>query len=155
VVVWAAQFVYAIPVVLLAFCVTFAFLGASNNNDGLLALAVVSLCLLIFFAIALVFIMPALYVQYIRYGDFGPMFKFGEVIGVVRENFVDILLTVVVSIVGALAIGIVATILLITICGAIIAYAVGTAWLMLSLAYLYGKIARRYAKEETGAIFAT
>ena len=72
----------------------------------------------------------------------------------VRENFVDILLTVVVSIVGALAIGIVATILLITICGAIIAYAVGTAWLMLSLAYLYGKIASRYAEEETGAIFA-
>ena len=154
VVVWAAQFVYAIPVVLLAFCVTFAFIGAADNNDGLLALAIVSLCLLIFFAIALVFIMPALYVQYIRYGDFGPMFKFGEVIGVVRENFVDILLTVVVSIVGALAIGIVATILLITICGAIIAYAVGTAWLMLSLAYLYGKIASRYAKEETGAIFA-
>ena len=158
VVVWAAQFVYAIPVVLLSVCVGLAFFGAVGNNEdsngGLLALAIVSLCLLIFFAIALVFIMPALYVQYIRYGDFGPMFKFGEVIGVVRENFVDILLTVVVSIVGALAIGIVATILLITICGAIIAYAVGTAWLMLSLAYLYGQIASRYAKEETGAIFA-
>jgi len=154
VVVWAAQFVYAIPVALLTVCVTLAFIGGADNNDGLIALGVVSSCLLLFFAIALIVIMPALYIQYIRYGDFGPMFKFGEVIALVRENFVDILLTVVVAIAGGLAVAIVSILLLITICGAIIAYAVGSAWLMISLAFLYGQIASKYAKSETDAIFA-
>lgn len=154
-VVWVAQFVYAIPVALLTVCVVLTSIALANGDSGAaLAGTIAFSCLLILFAIALVFIMPALYIQYIRYGDFGPMFKFGEVFGLVRENFVDILLTVIVSIVGAIAIGVVSIILVITICGPIIAYAAGTAWLMISLAYLYGQIASRYSDEQTGAVFA-
>ena len=155
-VVWVAQFVYAIPVALLTVCVVLTSIALSDSNSGAaLAGTIVFSCLLILFAIALVFIMPALYIQYIRYGDFGPMFKFGEVIGLVRENFVDILLTVIVSIVGAIAIGVVSIIRVITLCGPIIAYAVGSAWLMISLAYLYGQIADKYSSEQPDAVFAT
>lgn len=156
-VVWVAQFVYAIPIALLTVCVVLTSIALANSESGAgaaLAGTIAFSCLLILFAIALVFIMPALYIQYIRYGDFGPMFKFGEVIGIVRENFVDILLTVIVSIVGAIAIGVVSIILVITVCGPIIAYAAGTAWLMISLAYLYGQIASRYSSEQAGTVFA-
>jgi hypothetical protein len=154
VVVWAAQFVYAIPVALLTVCVVLTSLAIENSEGAAIAGTVVFSCLLLLFAIALVFIMPALYIQYIRYGDFGPMFKFGEVIAIIRENFIDILLTVVVAIAGAIAIGIISIILVITICGPIITYSVGSAWLMISLAFLYGQIASRYAKSEDDALFA-
>jgi hypothetical protein len=154
VVVWAAQFVYAIPVALLTVCVVLTSLAIENSEGAAIAGTAVFSCLLLLFAIALVFIMPALYIQYIRYGDFGPMFKFGEVIAIIRENFIDILLTVVVAIAGAIAIGIISIILVITICGPIITYSVGSAWLMISLAFLYGQIASRYAKSEDDALFA-
>jgi hypothetical protein len=144
-VVSVAWFVYSIPVMILIACVVFASFATADPNSSWVAVfgLVVLSCLLILLIIGLLFITPALFVQYTRYGEFGPMFQFKEVFSIVRENFVDILLIVITLIFASLVLSLVITILLITICGAILAYLVGYAWLIISAGHLFGQIAAK------------
>lgn len=157
-IVWIAQFVYALPVLFIGICVAVvaAFSSDPNSNGIVIALVILLSCLLLLVSIGLAFLVQAVYVQYVRYGDFGRLFRVAEVFAIARENFVDILLILIVSILGAIVIGIATIILLITVCGAIIAYCVGAVWLMFSLAFLYGQIAGRYndKKEDVPALAA-
>jgi hypothetical protein len=147
-VVWAAMFIYALPVVLLGICSLFLWLPAVLDSGGDFGGAlsagatfgmVVLGCLMFLFAVALAFIMPALYIQYARTGEFGPMFQVAEVIKIARENVVDILIVIVAAIAASLVLGLVTWI---PICGWLIS-AAGTTWIMIATAHLYGQIAAK------------
>lgn len=153
-VVWVAQFVYALPVVLLSLCSLFIWVPAATDPGGdigdvLSGAAIFGLvvlgCLVFLFAIALVFIVPALYIQYARTGEFGTMFQVGEVIGIARENFVDILIVTVAVIAAGIVLGLVTWI---PICGWLILAPLGTVWIMVATAHLYGQIAAKTGAKE-------
>jgi hypothetical protein len=150
IVVSIAQFIYALPVVLLSLCSWLVFLvpavGAGNDLEALLASGatigfLAAMCVIILLSLALAFLVPALYVQYVRTGDFGSMFRFGEVFELARQNLADILLTILANIGAGLVLGVLITIASITICGGIILSFAGPVWLMVATAHLYGQIA--------------
>jgi hypothetical protein len=139
--------VYALPVILLSLCGVLISIGTAdasgNLSGGGIAGIVVFSCLIFLFAIALAFITPALFIQYARTGEFGPMFKIGEVVAIARENLVDILIVLVVVLVAQLVVSLVGSISVITICGPLIVSTAGTAWIMFAQGHLYGQIGRR------------
>lgn len=150
VVVSIAQFIYALPVILLGLCSWLVFLvpalGAGTDLETALAGGatigfLAAMCVLALLSIALAFVVPALYVQYVRSGDFGSMFRFGEVIEIARQYLVDILLTILANIGAGLVLGVLITIASITICGGVILSFAGPVWLMVATAHLYGQIA--------------
>jgi hypothetical protein len=159
-VVWVAQIVYALPVILLTLCSFFIWVPAATDPGGdigdvlsgaaIFGLVVLA-CLVFLFAIALAFIMPALYIQYARTGEFGPMFQVGEVIRIARENFVDILIVIVASIAAGLVLGLVTWI---PICGWLILAPLGTVWIMVATAHLYGQIAAKTDGKEAEVAYA-
>ena len=159
-VLWVAQFVYALPVVLLSLCSFFIWVPAATDPGGDIGAAlsgaaifglVVLACLVFLFAIALAFIIPALYVQYARTGEFGPMFQIGEVISIARENFVDILIVIVASIAAGIVLGLVTWI---PICGWLILAPLGTVWIMVASAHLYGQIGAKTGGKEAEVSYA-
>jgi hypothetical protein len=152
-----ALLVYSLPIWLL-FCAGFGIfflplLAGGGNEEVIGALFGLAFagwlllaCLILLGAFAMLFIMPALYVQYVRTGDFGALFRFGEIIAIVRTHAGDILLTAVAGIAGNLAISLVASPLVATGCGIILALPLsmaGTVWVLLALAHMYGQIARK------------
>jgi len=149
VIVSVAALVYAIPIILLTICSLALILPASveggDPGGGAIAGTVVLTCLAVLFGIALAFITPALYIQYARTGEFGPLFRFGEIVAVARDNFVDILLVILATWVANLVVSIVGTIAAITICGPLIVIPAGTAWVMYATGHLYGQIGRKMA----------
>jgi hypothetical protein len=159
-----ALLVYTLPFWLL-FCVGFGLfllpvLGAGNENVigalfGLAFVAWVALaCLALFGAFALLFITPAVYIQYIQTNDFGALFRFREIFAIARANAGDILLTAVAGFVVNMAIGMVASPLAATGCGLILALPltlIGAVGVMVVLAHMYGQIARKI--EGKSAVF--
>lgn len=142
-----AIFIYALPIILLSLCG--AVIGATTTDaagsmspGGGIGVALFS-CLAILFGIALAFIGPALYIQYARYGEFGRLFRFGEVVAIARENLVDILIVILVMWAANLVVSLVSTIAIITICGPIIVSVAGTAWILFATGHLYGQIAHK------------
>lgn len=154
-IIWVGQFIYALPLVLLSLCYQLIFLVPAlgeGNTDLQNALGgigvVVSLawsCILFLYSIGLAFITPALFIQYVRTGEFGSLFRVGEIIEIARENLVNILLVIVAGFAAGIVLTIAVGITLITICGWIIVLVAGTVWIMISTAHLYGQIA---AKDE-------
>lgn len=143
-VVWAAHFVYALPIVLVSICSLFIWLPAATDNEaiagaGIFGIVVLS-CLAILFALALAFLSPALFIQYGRTGEFGSMFSFREVVAIARGNFVDILLVIVVAIAANFVLGLVSWI---PVCGQLIFAPVGFFWIMAATGHLYGQIATK------------
>jgi hypothetical protein len=152
--VFLALLIYTLPLWLL-FCVGFGVLflpvlGAANEDviGALFGLAfftwVVLACLALIAAFVMLFITPAVYIQYIRTQDFGSLFRFGEIFAIARANSGDILLTVVAGIAANLVLGMISSVLAATGCGFILALPlswVGYAWIMLMLAHMYGQIA--------------
>lgn len=144
---FVAIFVYALPVVLLSLCGFFVSLltsdsGGNMSGAGIAGISLFS-CIAVLYGIALAFLTPALYIQYARAGEFGPLFRFGEVVAIARENLVDILIVIVVAMVANIAVSLVSTIAVITICGPIIVSLAGTAWVLFATGHLYGQIGRK------------
>jgi hypothetical protein len=149
-VLWVAQFVYALPLILLGLCSMIIWVpaiadadsgaGAALSGIAVFGLVVLS-CLVFLYAIALAFIVPALYIQYANTGEFGPLFQIGKVIAIARENVVDILIVLVAAIAAGLVVSLVGSI---PICGWLIA-PVGSVWIMVATAYLFGQIAAKAA----------
>jgi hypothetical protein len=108
-------------------------------------------CIFFLYALVLIAVVPALYAQYIRTEEFGPLFRVGEVLGIARDNIGDIILVSVAAIVAALLLGLISSILSITICGGFIATLVGTVWINVAMGHMYGQIA---AKIESKAVYA-
>lgn len=150
-----AQFVYTLPFWILAcigFAATIGFGSLSEMSEeaataGLLATFGVVGCLALLLWIALVFITPAIYIQYVRTNDFGACFRFGEVFGIVRDYIGDIVITVVFVLVASFAISIVSVVLQIIPCIgwliALVITALAGPWLTVSIGHLYGQIAAK------------
>jgi hypothetical protein len=146
-IVFVALFVYALPMVLLSICGIVVFAGTSDpsgnlSGGGIAGVGLIS-CIAILYGFVLAFLTPAIYIQYARAGEFGPLFQVGEVVAIARENLVDILIVIVVAIVANMAVSLVSSIAVITICGPIIISMAGTAWIMFATGHLYGQIARK------------
>ncbi len=158
-VVWVAVFLYALPAILMTLCASLVivFGAGSNGNEGntvALGGGVILACLAILFILALLLIMPAVFVQYARTGEFGPLFRVGEVIGIARDNVGDIILAMVATIIAFILLGIVSTLLMVTICGGFIALFVGQAWIYVSLGHMYGQIGARYETKLNEAAYS-
>jgi hypothetical protein len=148
-----AILVYTLPLWIL-FCIGFAvtFLPAigAGNDDVATALGGVAVltwgimgCLLIILAIGLAIVIPGLYIQYIRTNEFGSLFRIGEVLGIVRENVADILLSIVASFGANLVISTISSILSWTICVPLVLAFAGPVWVNISMGHLYGQIAAK------------
>jgi len=151
-----AQFVYTLPFWILAcigFVATIGFSGLTEVNEGAGAAGIMATfgvvgCLVLLLWIALVFITPAIYIQYVRTNEFGACFRFGEVFGIARDYIGDILITVVFALVASFVISTVTGVLQVIIpcLGSIIALVFGALagpWLIVSIGHLYGQIAAK------------
>ncbi len=155
-----ARFVYALPFTLVLCLGVGVFvvpaLTASGSNEDLIAALVgigglVVVCLAILVAIALAFVTPAINIQYVRrQGDFGSLFRFGEVLGIARDNLVNILLVIVSIVVANFVLQLITSLSVITICGPFIVPFIGYAWIQWASAHLYGQMASPAAKEKVG-----
>ena len=86
-------------------------------------------------------------IQYAREGEFGALFRFGEIIAIIRNHMADILIAFLVTLVAVFAIGIVTSILSIIPClGWIAAVIIGLAmgpYIQFVTGHLYGQIAAK------------
>ena len=117
---------------------------------GLVATAVVVWLLLacvgLLFGLALFFIAPAISLQYARTNDFSACLRFGEVIGIARDNIGDITIVALVLIVANFVLQAVIGSLAATGCGLIIAIPLAWVvfpWLAMSGGHMYGQIAAK------------
>ena len=141
-----ATLVYTIPFWLL-FCVgMFATFGTAALGDGdpsgllgagLAITYVILACVFLVMIIAMMFISPAIVIQYVRTGELGATFRFGEVFGIARDNIGNILMTVVVQFVLSLVVSAIASI---PCLGWILALA-GYPYMYIVTGHLYGQIA--------------
>lgn len=141
---FVAMLVYTAPFWLLACCITFATVGSSGlsemSEDAAAALFsssfLISCCFFFILIIALMFLAPAVTIQYARERSLGACFQFGRVIGIARDNIGDIVLVVVVSFGISMVLSLVVAIPFI---GWIIILA-GNVYLYAVLGHLYGQI---------------
>ena len=100
---FVAGIVYTLPfwlLVCIAFAATIGFGGLGEATEisedavaaGVLATYGLVGCLALLFMLAFFFISPAIVIQYVREGDLGACFRFGEVLSIVRDNVGDILI---------------------------------------------------------------
>jgi hypothetical protein len=155
-----AQFVYTLPFWILAcigFVATIGFGGLGELSEeaaaaGILATFGVMGCLVILLWIALIFISPAIYIQYVRTDEFGACFRFGEVFGIARNYLGDILITVVFALAVSIVLGVATGILNIIPClGWILSFVLSILagpWIMVSIGHLYGQIAAKMGGKE-------
>lgn len=156
-----AQIVYTLPFIILMFIGIAATGGIASvsNSEDLAAVAatgggLVMFCLVILFAIALLFLTPAILIQYAIKDEFGASFRFGEVADIIRDNMADILIAFVVSVVAAIAISLVIGVLAIIPClGWIAAFLIGLAvgpYISFITGHLYGQIAAKVLGNKAG-----
>ncbi len=141
-----AAFVYTLPIWLLACIGVLLNLLVVDPSAGLGATFVIWTfvgCFVLLSTIGLAFLLPAIYIQYARTDDFGALFRFGEVIGIARDNLVDILITLLVALAAWFILSFIATILSFTIVGGIIATYAGSVWISVAIGHLYGQIAAK------------
>jgi hypothetical protein len=149
VVVWLAQLVYSLPLVLMMICVALLIIPAAMSADefdigavagGAVAGSIALICIALVYAVFLALILPAVVIQYVRTEELGSMFSFREVFGIVRDNVVDILLTLI----SAIAAGFVFSLLnVIPICGQLFVAFVVPVWMQISVGHLLGQIAAK------------
>lgn len=161
-----ARIVYTLPFLLLM-CIALVVtvlpaVGAEAGNDGVAAVlagtaVVVWLlvaCVGLLFGVAFFFVAPAISIQYVRTGELGACFRFGEVIAIVRDNIGDIVVVAVALIAVNFVLQAVIGTLAATGCGLIIAVPLGWAgyaYLAAATGHLYGQIAAKI--EGKGAAF--
>lgn len=145
-----AQLVYTLPFWLLS-CVAIALTmgaGATGSEDVMAAVGVTSMllvsCLTILFAIAWIFIGPAIAIQYVGEETFASCFRFGEVIAIIRDNISDILMITLAFIAAQFVITFLVGMLNFIPClGTIVGVIVGIAlypYLMMARGHLYGQL---------------
>ena len=167
--VFIAQFVYTLPF-LLVMCIAALATGglgavaeSGGNPDAMAALigttGLIISCFGFLWMVALVFISPAIIIQYVLQNDeFGACFRFGDVLGIARDSIADILIVILVTIGIGFGVSIVAGILALIPCvGWIVAFLITLAmspYLTAVSGHLYGQIATKHVggKEEKFAI---
>ena len=156
-----AEIVYTLPFILLMIVGAAATGGlasvtGSENAAGLIATTggLGMLCLVFLFVIALLLLMPAILIQYAIKDDFGALFRFNEVFGLMRANMADILLVFLVSVGATLVITLVTGVLSLIPClGWIAAFLIGLAtapFISFVTGHLYGQIAAKVLGNKAG-----
>jgi hypothetical protein len=150
---FVAQLVYTLPFLIIFFIALASSFGISGLSGelgeeaasaGFMATFGLLGCVSIIFAIALLFLTPALTIQYAMTDDLGACFRFSEVFAIARENMADIFIAFVVTLVAAFAISLAFGVLSIIPClGWIAAFVLGLAlgpYLVAVTGHLYGQI---------------
>lgn len=150
-----AMLVYSSPALLLL-CVGFGvtLLPALGGSDEMVtALAGISAgiwilmaCLIVLVSLAVAFVTPALNIQYVRHGNLGSLFRFGEVLAITRENIGDIVLAWLALMVANIVVQMIIGVSVVTICGPLILGLVSPIWFMAATGHLYGQIAAKVDK---------
>ncbi len=97
------SFVWSLPAVLVSVCVGVVLVPLADQGGdaaGILFVAL-SVCVglvAILYSIALMFVLPAALAHYAVTGEFGAAFRFGEIIGMVRQNLSAYLMVLLVTI---------------------------------------------------------
>jgi hypothetical protein len=156
-----AEIIYTLPFIILmivGFAATGGMAGLADRGSDLAAIAatgggLMMVCLTILFIVALLFLMPAILIQYAIKDDFGALFRFGEVFDIVRNHTADILIVFLVSLAATMAfsllIGVVfATIILIPL--AILLILAVSPYISYVTGHLYGQIAAKVLGNKAG-----
>lgn len=148
-----AQLVYTLPFWVLAcfsFIATVGFGGLAEANEDIAAAGTMATfglvgCLTLLFAVALLFLSPAIVVQYVRTDELGATFRFGEVVAIARDNIGNILIVFLVTLGVGIVLNIVIGVLSIIPCiGWIAALVISMAagpYLAVATGHMYGQIA--------------
>jgi hypothetical protein len=139
-----AMFVYSLPIMLLSCCMVVATMAMGGMSEfssdaagaGIALTTILFTCLVFIYAIALMFLAPAVVVQYVRTDTLGSTLQFGTVVGIVRDNIGDVVMVLVVSFAINFVISMLAVIPFI---GFLIALA-GYAYVMAVMGHMYGQI---------------
>jgi hypothetical protein len=162
-----AEIVYTLPFIILMIIGIAATGGMASLAEGGSDFAAVAttggglvmVCLIILFVVALLFLMPAILIQYAIKDDFGACFRFGEVFDIVRNHTADILIVFLVSVVAAIVLSLVIGILAIIPClGWIAAILIGLAvgpYVSYVTGHLYGQIAAKVLGNKAGGSLAS
>lgn len=146
-----AQLIYTLPFWLLVCIATVATVGFGGLGDenvaaaGITAIWLVVACLILLFIIALFFISPAIVIQYVRTDEFGATLRFGEVLGIARDNMGKIFMAALAAFAASLVLSVVAGALNVIPClGQIAAVVIGIVagpYMSMAMGHLYGQIA--------------
>ena len=156
------QIVYTLPFWIIMCIAIFASVGLGGlsggevNQDvvaaGFLATWGLVICLSLIFALALLFLSPALVIQYVNTNELGAMFRFSEVIAIARENVGDIVIAALASFAASLVIsvvlGVFSAIPIVGWCGGPIIGIVVGPYLTAVTGHLYGQIAAKGDSKE-------
>jgi hypothetical protein len=155
IIVSVVQLVYTLPFWLLA-CIggvaTVGFGFISGDAPDLASAGFISTmlligCLALIFTIALFFITPAIFIQYVRHNEFAACFRFGEVLGIARANIVPILISALAlfAVLFVLSTVTVFVSFIIPCIGSVIGWIISvliSPYIMIATGHLYGQIAR-------------
>ena len=119
-IIWAAGFIYSLPAIIIA-CIPFGLLvipasmEGSDISEALISaftgIGIVLICLMAIYLLLLTIYYPAVYINFARKGSFGSCFEFGEIFSIISENTSKYLTAWLVSIGGAIVVGIVVAVL--------------------------------------------
>jgi hypothetical protein len=156
--VWAAGFIYTLPALLFA-CLPLAFLTipasmeSTDITESLFAVftgvGIFIVCLLVLYLLAFSFYFPAVIINFARKGTFGSCFEVGEIIKIVSADTGKYLTAWLVSIVGAIIVGVVVALISVVlspiICiGWILSWfisALSNVYIYAIFAHLFGQVA--------------
>lgn len=139
--------VYASPFILI-FCIGFfttvGFAGLAEANEdaaaaGMFATFGILGCLGFLMGIAIFLITPAVAVQYLRTNQISACFQIGDILGIVRDNIVDIVIIGGVPFAVSFVLGLLNVIPIIGICIGFVLSIVLTPYLSAVTAHLYGQ----------------
>ena len=147
--IWAAGFIYSLPALLIA-CLPMGLLlipaigeistDTVNQPDVLFSaftgISIIFVCLLVLYLLAFSFYFPAVYIHFAKKGTFGSCFEIGEIIKIVSQNTSKYLTAWLISIVGALIVGIILAIISVVL-GVVICIGWLLVWVISALSNVY------------------
>lgn len=155
-----AVLIYTLPFIVLLMIGIGMTIGFGNlGNSDLAALGATGsglfvACLGLLFFVALLFLAPAIAIQYAIKDDFGSCFRFGEVFDIIRDHLADILIVFLVTLAAAFALSLIGGVLSIVPClGWIAAAALSLAagpYITMVTGHLYGQIASKVLGNKAG-----
>lgn len=160
----AAQIVYSLPLLLImgvGMLATAGLGGAADSGSDFAAFGLATTwgfvaCFGILFAIAMLFLTPAITIQYAIKDEFSACFRFGEIYDIIRDNFGDILITFLVTLGATFGLSMVIGFLgIIPILGWIAALVISLAlgpYILMMSSHLYGQIAAKELENKTGKV---
>lgn len=151
------SFLYALPIMVIIFVMAMGGILTGVSLEGDITETVASIfvgvgilfgCLIMLYALALTFFLPAVYIHYSREETFGSCFEIGEIIKLISANVSEYLTAWVVSLLFGIVLGVLAsilfTILFAIICiGWILAIALWAflaVWPFTVVAHLFGQV---------------